>query len=515
MEQGEGSETTTTTEDPAPDKKKVKIRCGMFFDGTLNNRTNIEQRLIAISEDQTTTKKLTEEELAVLKDVKKKYESENDILDAMVLYDKHKSTKDNDDNSYEAFFSNVVKLERHLDTEVLDPENAAYQYKVKVYVEGSGSIDKGGDRTAGFAFAKGAAGIEKKVDSGLERALDEIKMAHFEKENPIELLTLDVFGFSRGAAAARYFIHRALYDYDGAKYRAYQETLKYSTDGIDYGMVQDALMCLQALKAALQADGYTVSAVKICFAGLFDTVSSFGYTLVLNSNNTEDLKLDAVMAAEETVHLTSADEHRTFFSLTDIASAGAKGREVYLPGVHSDIGGGYRDDVGVPEKQVIYLGLKAHAEADRQRLIDAGWYEPKEITLQTMGRLHNNKPLLLAQLHVIRPGIRSQYNRIPLHLMVEYAKKKDILFEAKLERVEEVPPELESVHKEIKAYAAQHDTLGARTSKAEDWHDNVRGWLRELRHRYFHFSAHYSSPSVVGHIPRIEGGARIRGMHRG
>ena len=212
--------------------------------------------------------------------------------------------------------------------------------------------------------------------------------------------------------------------------------------------------------------------------------------------------------AEETVHLASADEHRTFFSLTDIASAGAKGREVYLPGVHSDIGGGYRDD-GY-EKLVIYLGLKHHAAADRQRHLDAGWYTEEEIKLEVMGRLHDNDPLLLAQLRVTRPGIRRQYNRIPLHLMVGYAKKKNIAFEAKLERVEEVPAALGNVQDNIKTYVSQHDSLGTRTSKAEDWHDNNRGWLRELRHRYCHFSAHYSSPTVVGHIPRIEGGERIR-----
>ena len=529
MEQGEGAETTTTIEDPVPDKKKVKIRCGMFFDGTLNNRTNIEKRLIAVSEDKTTTKKLTDEELAVLKDVQARHQSENDILEAMVLYDQHKSTKMNDDNSYEAFFSNVVKLERHLDTEVPEPEGAAYQHKLKVYVEGSGSIDKAKDETAGFAFAKGAAGIEKKVDSGLERALKQIKKVHKQKADPIELLTLDVIGFSRGAAAARYFIHRALYDYDGAKYRAYQEAIKASNEP-DIGLYMEALKCLQAIKAALQADDYTVGEVKICFAGLFDTVSSFGYTLALNSNNTEDLSLDAVMVAEETVHLASADEHRTFFSLTDIASAGGKGREVYLPGVHSDIGGGYRDDGH--EKQVIYFGLKKNVEADRQKHIDAGWYTPEEIELEPMGHQHDNRldsidnnpehpqhphrnPRLFAQLRVNRPGIRSQYNRIPLHLMAGYARGKNIVFKGALNKDEKVPDELIEDQKKIQAYVSQHDALGARTSKAEDWHDNLSAWLRELRGRYFHFSAHYSSPTVVGHIPRIEGGQRIRGMHRG
>ena len=72
-----------------------------------------------------------------------------------------------------------------------------------------------------------------------------------------------------------------------------------------------------------------------------------------------------------------------------------------------------------------------------------------------------------------------------------------------------------NVQDNIKTYVSQHDALGARTSKAEHWHDNLRDWLRQLRRRYFHFSAHYSSPTVVGHILRLEGGERIRQVHRG
>jgi len=49
MEQGEGSATPPVTDEPVSEKKKVKIRCDVFFDGTLNNRTNIAQRLIAVS----------------------------------------------------------------------------------------------------------------------------------------------------------------------------------------------------------------------------------------------------------------------------------------------------------------------------------------------------------------------------------------------------------------------------------------------------------------------------------
>ncbi len=497
-------------EEPQEEKPKVKIRCGVFFDGTLNNRTNINQRLVAISEDKTTDKKLTDEELAVVQDVKSKM-SDEDILNAMVLYDKYKADDPNDDNSYEAFYSNVVKLERHLDT----TGDAEYQHKLKVYVEGSGSINKGKDDWKGFAFAKGMAGIEKKVDWGLEKVLVAIKDSHRRKEEPITLITLDVIGFSRGAAAARYFIHRALYDYDGAKYRAYQETIKQSGDP-DIGAYLDALKALQAVKAALQDNGYTVGEVKICFAGLFDTVSSFGYLLPLNSNNTEDLSLDAVKLAEEAVHLVSADEHRTYFSLTNIASAGGNGREVYLPGVHSDIGGGYRETGD--EQQVIYRGFKAQAEADRQRLIKTGWYTEEEIKLKVLGPVGPKSPTLLAQTEVTRPGISGHYNRIPLHLMAGYARKKKIVFKGALDKDEKVPEDmLGDTQQKIKDYVAQHDGLGARTSEAKhwlddkDWDEDKRRWMRRLRHDYFHFSAKIK----MGHTPRIEGGERVRQVHRG
>ena len=43
---GEGvANPTTETEEPQDDKEHVKIRFCLFFDGTLNNRTNVEQRL--------------------------------------------------------------------------------------------------------------------------------------------------------------------------------------------------------------------------------------------------------------------------------------------------------------------------------------------------------------------------------------------------------------------------------------------------------------------------------------
>ena len=95
--------------------------------------------------------------------------------------------------------------------------------------------------------------------------------------------------------------------------------------------------------------------------------------------------------------------------------------------------------------------------------------------------------------------------------MAGYARKKNLVFMNELEKEEKIPEALDHAQKELNAYVAQHDSLGARTSRAEHWHDNERGWLRELRHRYFHFSAQVK----WGHTPRLESGQRIRQVHRG
>jgi len=139
-------------------------------------------------------------------------------------------------------------------------------------------------------------------------------------------LSLDVFGFSRGAAAARHFIHQAMLD----------------------KQIQNQLV--DELKYKLQP-----KAVKVHFVGLYDTVSIHGVlktALGIGYSNTISLNLDAITHAKQVVQLAAADEHREYFSLTDIHSARGNGREIFLPGVHSDIGGAYRDAGN--EKQVIY-----------------------------------------------------------------------------------------------------------------------------------------------------------------
>lgn len=161
---------------PAPaGKEGVTIKLSMFFDGTLNNRSNTEKRL-----------------------------SQPSFL----------SLKGNE-SSYANFYSNVPILE------YMNLRNEADNHEVSVYIEGIGTVnfseefksrgvadkDNGNDERQGFAFGSGPTGIRDKVIKGINEAKARILKAYEAKTGYVQKIVIDVFGFSRGAAA-RHFVHR-------------------------------------------------------------------------------------------------------------------------------------------------------------------------------------------------------------------------------------------------------------------------------------------------------------------
>jgi len=498
-------------DDPNDDRKKINIRVGVFFDGTLNNSTNISQRLLSAQDDD-----LTPEEREVAANLKRNA-SDQDIEAAKTTYAEY--GEPGADNSYEGYYTNVVKLDRYVNTK--KGKTKGYEITLKTYIEGSGTLDKEDDIQNGFAFAMGKSGVPAKVAKGIENVVQLINDAQKNKKEVIELLTLDVFGFSRGAAGARKFINDALFG------------RRFVLAGGSLGGPDPST----SIRAQLARAGYTISSpgaktgVKICFAGLFDTVSTYGVGVLIDEDdNVDALSLNAVFHAEETLHLTAADEHRYHFSLTDIKSAGGRGKQVFLPGVHSDIGGGYRDMAKEDQPILGSIGLKnafllqscdigpKEAEADEKTLIAAGWYRKDEVTLENhdyyftspgMEKSHVPPQLVERRVEKVeRSGIRNTYSTIPLQIMAKAARSKGLVIESKFDRDEAVPDELSNVHEEIQRYVNKH---GPDSSKPADWHDNDREWLRKLRHQYFHFSARM----MPGHDPRIIDGKRIRKVYRG
>gem|GEM_PF-6427762 len=132
--------------------------------------------------------------------------------------------------------------------------------------------------------------------------------------------------------------------------------------------------------------GRTGVKAKVKFIELYDTVASYGIDI---TNDTRQLHLNSIQQADKVVQLAASDEHRIKFPLTNINSAGSKGIEKFLPGVHSDIGGGYHNNV--PEKE---------------RLIKKGWYKKRDLKVV---KIQNNL--------IANRTVSNEYSRIPLHMV--------------------------------------------------------------------------------------------------
>lgn len=131
----------------------------------------------------------------------------------------------------------------------------------------------------------------------------------------LELITINVFGFSRGAAEARTFVNW-LYE------------ICEQTDG-----------------------GYTFAGIpiRVQFLGIFDTVASVGaaglYTFIEGRAGWANKTMQIHPGVEQCVHMVASTEARACFPLD---SARIERRypanvvEYVYPGSHSDVGGGYK-----------------------------------------------------------------------------------------------------------------------------------------------------------------------------
>ncbi len=118
MQQGE--KTFVPADEPKkaiPNEESVRIRFCVFSDGTLNNRTNINQRLAAAPMED-----LTDEELKSSLKVKGEM-SADDIQQAIEVYNKHKPDTPDEESSYEGYYTNVEKMERYVDRATPPPDH--------------------------------------------------------------------------------------------------------------------------------------------------------------------------------------------------------------------------------------------------------------------------------------------------------------------------------------------------------------------------------------------------------
>jgi hypothetical protein len=186
---------------------------------------------------------------------------------------------------------------------------------------------------------------------------------------------------------------------------------------------------------------FTDTLIVIRFAGLFDTVSSYGMC-VEKEKDTEIFGLDAVCMSRNTLHLVSADEHRHFFPLVNIKSAGFN--EKTFPGVHSDIGGSYVDGRAEIVKGLA-ISTEEYVRRRYQKVLSEGWYKkeqlkivrpkffqkplPEKITRYKKEFLEHVVDIIEEQTLRLRGekvSIPVAYSYIPLHIMCDYAMQKGI-----------------------------------------------------------------------------------------
>ncbi|WOI35181.1 DUF2235 domain-containing protein [Tritonibacter scottomollicae] len=361
---------------------KTVLEVGVFFDGTLNNLYNVEDG-------------------------------------------------SREDGSYQASKSNPALLyELYKDRRDYDEENAcggiARAFR-STYVEGPGSTAGAADDGTGYALGMGETGVAARVSRGFSEVLRFVNLmggAPYLSE-----VKLDVFGFSRGAAAARYFVN----------------CIRDGQMSLDVGRGQriPLLKWPEDLK------------VSIRFLGIFDTVAAIG--LATNDDNGEvNVHLKTAQATNRIYHLTAGDEYRKNFRLNKNTPGG--GDTFELPGAHSDVGGGYAgsgDVAPLEDEETRFFYDKNKAEAARAaaqnadlapganaereaQFIKEGWMTGDEreggvmrtfsdITERTVTVQYGLKSFTRKtytyqeQVALNRPWVQLGLSRVALHMMYEAA----------------------------------------------------------------------------------------------
>lgn len=456
-----------------PDKMVTKedlvdITVGIFFDGTGNNRKNVDSREDVNAENH--------------------YKSKG----WKALW--------NDNTSYKNDRTNVDHLEKMYQKQTL---------YFSIYIEGVGTKNDKYDSLSDMGLGLGGWGLRAKVRSACKSLVTQIQT---NTTKSVNTLTIDVFGFSRGAASARNFIHEITKPaYDAHPGQKQGDINLYDDDG--ELVSQKKMPSRGQLGLEMQQKKLKINFFKTRFAGLFDTVSAFGSD---HSNDAKELHLNAINKMGTIVHFTAADEHRKKFELAPISRSDS---EFALPGVHADVGGSYVDntleEVSLAEEMTSVLNREKLIREERNKLIEQGWYRAGQMTNDQPYKLNGKRTL------------SNKYSLIPLHLMFEMGEQchfVKIKMEADLYTIPAVPlPHsklaLTDVYARIRAYVILKTALplvfntdrqlqSIRNMVKEGYFPAEKlealskdhDMLYELRNKYLHFS---SSWDGIGMEPRI------------
>lgn len=467
---------------------ELHLQFGMFFDGTLNNMKYTELREKYLTKDND-IKPDDDEDVIKRKEeireeaLKKQDEAYNAIGRTKVsaankeylkyLEASHRDfwDKQGTDNSFSNDYTNVARKYK------------CCKESYAIYTEGIGTglgvndemkdptDDIVADNSHGFAFGAGKTGVRGKVRKGclaLANKIGEIKKNN--KNNPPTDIKIDVFGFSRGATAARNFVYEVAvkepetpttknvvtgyrnsrsFGNDGVTPIYENKTIDSDRQEVDNSVLVAGKMPIRGLLGYYLLKNDILSQeeldgmwLTIRFLGIYDTVSSYEETydkfvnLAKNgaksvtgtnifSDDVEQLHLND-LKVNKAVHFTAKNEHRKNFALTRLKI----GIEKTFPGVHCDIGGAYLNETEIKTE----IETNNHLSSDglekyRQHLIDEYWYKEDQLEIlsdyMTSGLDKGWTPPITRALTSYKRlqgtrYLKKEYSYIPLQFMEEF-----------------------------------------------------------------------------------------------
>ena len=495
----------------------TRVYLGVFFDGTGNNKYNVEAR--------------KKGEISMEK------------------------AKERDYASYFANYSNIARLWNLYKKGSSSKNKTTHTFYTRAYIEGIGTKRGMPDDMIGSGMGRLERGILGKVGDAYQEVIKEFKKDkipsgkkknHLGKTVPhIDELVIDIFGFSRGAAAARHFANIVNTAFEPEREERYwsisqkdfaYRKIKRQPPGGSFG---------KALEKAGFPLGDTV--IKIRFIGLFDTVAAVtsdteiaptiigamdGFSIgnipgaiiggIIGTRNLPkaaqncdngNIRLSLANVHAEIAHITASDEYRANFILNKVT----KGYEMRMCGVHSDIGGGYGE---ITEENNYILSLPVRTsdktppeelEKLKKKFEESSFYKEDQIWIETIKYKEEldrsprnldslNPRMSITYQHTLkgsRGKITDRYSLIPMEIMKEYAKGKGVKWmspaEAENKDMNNIPQTDYMIDEFLKEKILPIYEDHYLKRKKQTLESTV---YKELYNKYLHISSEYNDPMM-------------------
>lgn len=344
-----------------------------------------------------------------------------------------------------------------------------------LYIEGIGTRSGKADSALAQATGRYGSGVRRLVEGVPGRVAG--LLHRLRQRNPgrtIHAVELDLFGFSRGAAAARHLANN-----------------------------------LDGLASVLPDCSLTLN-----FIGLFDTVAGIWAPLKGNfsagNDDYDGLRLGLQgCGARQVVQLVAGNEYRANFPLVATAN------DIVVPGAHTDVGGGYlpeeHEDVllarpfGSTESRLV-ADVKSRAAILAGQCLELGRSQWEELGLQPRLELQSTDLPFLPKRDVLREKqvravirgerrVRGELSRVYLRLMHAWATSSGVPLQPLPETDALAVPD------ELRMIAAKLLTLAPGAGGPQALNEQEMALLR--RH-YIHRSAHWNA-QLEPNSPLLDG----------